>query len=350
MTILKQQSLHEQQNDDVSKYLEDLNRLVQPKMIELLIDGTREDNRDAICYQILSGGKRLRPALTLISCKMLGGNYAEALYPAAALEILHNCTLIIDDIIDHSSVRRNKPTTWKQFGSSIASCISMTYAASIFQGGVRTENCRFVIEKIAQTLKCVADGEMLDILFECEGRADEAFVASNRYSQINMDDYVKMIGMKTATLFRASCEIGGLCANGKKEHISALSDYGYHIGMAFQIRDDILDIFGDERTFGKIIGKDILERKMGNIVIIFALQELGTRNALTAALHKEGDHEKDEILAAIDAINETTAKHRASILCDEFIDLCNSNLDLLPQNKELRRLRETAVLVSCRNN
>ena len=245
-------------------------KMVEKPMKEILGSFLEKKFQKLAFYQISTGGKRLRPALSILSCQLLGGKIKDVLYPAAGIEILHNYTLIVDDIIDHSHLRRNQPTLWFKFGTSIAECLGMIYAASIFQAAQRSKFPSKINEIFASTLKKIIQGEILDILFERAGRENEPYISENRYFEISEKDYLKMVSQKTAALFEAACEVGGICANGKEKEIQALKNYGFNLGIAFQIRDDVLDIFGEEKKFGKKIGKDIEERKGGNFLILLA--------------------------------------------------------------------------------
>ncbi|HDM31846.1 MAG TPA: polyprenyl synthetase family protein, partial [bacterium] len=243
-------------------------KMVEKPMKEILGSFLERKFQKLAFYQISTGGKRLRPALSILSCQLLGGKIKDVLYPAAGIEILHNYTLIVDDIIDHSFLRRNQPTLWFKFGTSMAECLGMIYAASIFQAAQRSKFPSKINEIFALTLKKITQGEILDILFERAGRENEPYIFENRYFEISEKDYLKMVSQKTAALFEAACQVGGVSANGKKKEIQALRNYGFNLGIAFQIRDDFLDIFGEEKKFGKKIGKDIEERKGGNLLIL----------------------------------------------------------------------------------
>ncbi len=304
---------------------------VSKELLESFID---KKFQEIVNYQNASGGKRLRPFLAIVSARLLGGKEKDILYPAAGLEILHNCTLIIDDIIDHSETRRSKPTLWKKFGKSIAECIVLDYLASAFEGANYSEKPTVVSKIFARTLKTIIDGEIYDILFEQWGRGDEEYVIKNRYRKISKEDYFKMVSKKTASLFQSSCEVGAILGGGKKREIELLKGYGFNLGMAFQIQDDILDIFGKEKSFGKKIGKDIEERKLGNIVIFYALQEMSLKdkNTLLGILRKDRINQKD-IKKVIFLINQTKAKEKAVKLAQEFVQKAKDNLRFLPQNK-----------------
>ena len=125
---------------EINKFLTSTIKLVNPAIEEVLSLDVDGRNKKVVDYQIWAGGKRLRPALALITCQMLGGKVKEVIYPAAGLEILHNYTLIIDDIIDNSQKRRGKPTSWLKFGKSVSQCIGVDYSAAIFQSAKNSKN------------------------------------------------------------------------------------------------------------------------------------------------------------------------------------------------------------------
>ena len=327
----------------LNAFLSESRKAVEDAASKLLFSYLSEKTRRVIGYQILTGGKRMRPALAIASCQLLGGDSKDVLYPAAGLEILHNYSLIIDDIIDNSRFRRGKPTIWSKFGRSIAECVAMDYSATIFQAANQSKKPTVIAELFAKTIKTLVDGEILDILFEQAGRENEPYVVENRYREITKDDYFKMVSQKTAALFQASCEVGAICANAKKEEVETLKKFGFNLGMAFQIQDDILDIFGEEKTFGKKIGKDIEESKGGNIVTIFALEELGSddRKKLIEIIKKRTS-DKKEITVAVDLIRQTKAHKKARQMGEQFVERAKKYLEALPQNEWNNILREIA--------
>lgn len=318
----------------LNSILTKLTRIVDPVIKKILVSNVDKKFHQIVKYPVSTGGKRLRPALAIISCKMLGGKLKNVLYPAAGLEILHNYTIIIDDMIDNGKLRRGKPTTWFKFGKSIAQCIEIDYAVTIFQAAMRSKNPILISKLLAKTLKALVEGEVLDILFERSGRDDEPYVVKNRYRKISEKDYSEMISKKTAVLFETSCEIGGICAGAKEEKLNALREYGFNLGMVFQITDDILDIFGQEKKFKKKIGKDIEEKKEGNIVILLALKELNPkdRNRFIKIMRKDKINKKD-IREAMKFIEKTNSKQKAYQLGKKFTQKAKDSLKSLPQNK-----------------
>jgi len=321
---------------------------VDPVIDEVLVSEIHHKFQDVVKYQIATGGKRLRPALAIISCKLVRGRLNNILYPAAGLEILHNYTLIVDDIIDHGLLRRNKPTLWVKYGTSTAECMAVAYVSSVFQTSAHSPNPVKVSDIFSETLKKImADGEMNDILFERFGREDEYFIKKNRPKTITQNQYIGMISKKTASLFEACCEIGGVCAGATKREIQHLKDFGFNFGLAFQVRDDILDIFGDVEKFGKQIGKDIEERKGGNIVLLLASQELNKkqRQRINSIMKRRKITQK-EIKEVVNLIDKTKARKRAMQLGLKYSQKAKASLEYLPKskwNKNLSNLADFAI-------
>jgi len=276
-------------------------------------------------------------------CQLLGGKIKDVLYPAAGLEILHNYSLIVDDIIDNSILRRGKPTAWAKFGKSIAQCIGIDYPAAAFQAANRSKEPIKISELFARTMKTIVDGEILDILFEQQGREDESYVVKNRYQNITEKDYFEMVNKKTAALFQTCCEAGGICAGAKEKELKVLRNYGFNLGIAFQITDDILDIFGEKGSTTKKIGRDIRERKEGNIIIHFALKKLSKRKKqrILRIMRKKEIKNKD-IKEAVKLINQTRSRQKAYQFGQKFVEKAKKNLNSLSKNKWNDILREIA--------
>ena len=321
-------------------------RRVNPVMEKFLSSYVDKKNQEIVKYQILTGGKRLRPALAAIVCRMLGGKIKDVLYPAAGLEILHNYSLIIDDIIDNSVLRRGKKTVWAKFGKSIAEFTAADYSAAVFQAANLAKEPIKISELFARAIKAITDGEFLDILFERRGREEEPYVIKNRYLKITDKNYLEMVKKKTAFLFQVCCEVGGITASAKEKELEALRNYGFNIGIAFQIQDDILDIFGEKKIFGKKIGKDITEKKGGNVVILLALKELPRREKekILGIMKKEKINNKD-VEEAIKLINRTGSRQKAYQFGKKFVCKAKKNLNFLPKNKWNDILEEIADFV-----
>jgi geranylgeranyl diphosphate synthase type I len=318
---------------NISSYLEQVKKIVDPVIEELLSSCLGSRFQEEVLYQVKAGGKRLRPAFVILSCKAVNGKTEDALYSAGAVEILHNYSLIIDDMIDHSEIRRGDPTLWKKLGISGAECVAMHYAAVIPKGGLKSSSPEKCVKILTEALEVLTEGETVDVLQELKGREEEVFVKENRYKNIKIEDALMMAEKKTARLFEASCYLGGVCGKGSVEEVELLKKYGLNLGMAFQIQDDILDIFGEEKKFGKKIGKDIEERKGGNIVVLFALEE-DKEGELWELINKE--YLKDEdLIRAKDIIAKTEAKKRAVQLAEKYMEEARNAISGFEKNKEV---------------
>lgn len=314
MTDLKDKIIGKRK-EGVFFVLRELQKEVDPRIKELLDLEVGEEFREVLHYQIATGGKRLRAALVILGCLSCDGRGSDSLYAAAAVEILHNNSLMIDDILDNSGQRRGKETIWKKHGVAATQCLSFLYAASVFQGADRSPAPGAISERFSSALKRVFQGEIKDILLEQGGREGESYIQHHRYRDASLDDYLEMVSLKTASLMEVSCEIGGLCAGADDDRLRVLREFGSALGVVFQIRDDILDIYGQESKFGKKIGQDIYERKLGNILVVFALEDLkgGKRKELLSLLRRNeltaGDVDK-----AVGIIKGTEARDRAEEL------------------------------------
>ncbi len=325
---------------ELKSTLEKYRKSVDPVIKELLALDIDNNSKSLVNYQISSGGKRLRAVLAIICCQLLDGKVKDVLIAAASLEILHNYSLIFDDIIDGSQIRRQEPTLWRKFGTSIAECVAVDYGVTIFQGVNRSKEPQKISEILAKTMKKIVDGEILDILFEQNGRVDEPYIIKNRYKKIAEQEYFKMVRLKTSALFQACCETGGICAGVTERQIFILRNFGLNLGIAFQIRDDYLDIFGGK---DQEPGKDIKERKLGNFVLLLAMKKLSSKNKnkILSIMKKKNISQKD-IVESVKIISQTKAGNKALKVADKYVKTAQNSLTSLPKNKWNDMLTEIA--------
>ena len=201
-------------------------------------------------YILESSGKRLRPFLVLASAKAVGGNIKKVYNAALAVEMLHNFTLVHDDIMDNADLRRGNLTLHKKYNINTAILTGDSLLAVAYEFLLKdcNGNSKKVLSSFTKGLVEVCEGQSLDTQFE-------------KRKIVSIDEYIEMIRMKTASLIQACCEIGANLSDGKPADIKALSDYGKYLGIAFQIQDDLLDITADKVEFGKRIGGDLIEGK-----------------------------------------------------------------------------------------
>ncbi len=210
---------------------------------------------EPIQYILNLGGKRLRPVLTLLSCDIFSGNYKVALDAALAIEMFHNFTLMHDDIMDEASIRRGKTTVhikWDINTGILSGDALMILAYQLFEN-YEGHVFKSIISLFNKTAIEVCEGQQYDVDFETK-------------SNVSLSEYEKMIGYKTAVLVAAALKMGAIIAKADEKETDLIYNFGYNLGMAFQLQDDYLDSFGSEE-FGKRIGGDIIENKKTFLVI-----------------------------------------------------------------------------------
>lgn len=240
---------------------------------------------DPLRYMISIGGKRIRPTLCLIAYSLYKDELTpEILEPAAGIEVFHSFTLIHDDIMDRSPLRRGVDTVWKKWDSDTAilsgdvMCIdSYARIAKAPQTVVRD-----VLALFSKTSAEVCEGQQYDMDFE-------------RLQTISMKDYMNMIGLKTSVLIACAAKMGAIIAGAPEKDLDCLYDYGYNLGLAFQVADDYLDAYGDVKVFGKPIGGDILnEKKSWLTVRAFEKADEKVKAELLKAMSMKVESEEDK--------------------------------------------------------
>ncbi|THD69118.1 polyprenyl synthetase family protein [Robertkochia marina] len=205
---------------------------------------------DPMNYIMNLGGKRLRPTLTLVTADLFGGNHRHALDAALAVEIFHNFSLVHDDIMDDAPLRRGHATVHEKWdvNTAILSGDAMLILAYQLFESYEPETFQKLAKLFSKTAIEVCEGQQYDVDFE------------NR-DDVTIDEYLKMITYKTAVLLGASLKMGAIIAGASDREAQAIYDFGINLGIAFQIMDDYLDAFGDQASFGKQVGGDIIENK-----------------------------------------------------------------------------------------
>lgn len=210
-----------------------------------------------IAYHMALGGKRIRPVLVLMACDALGGDAAGTLDAALGIEMFHNFTLLHDDVMDNADVRRGKPTVHRRWSSNTAILSGDTMLTLATQFIARTSNSA-VMDLFNKTAIEIYEGQQWDMDFE--GRND-----------VTVEEYINMIRLKTSVLLGCALQTGALLADGAKVDCESLYEAGVNMGLAFQLQDDLLDVWGDPKTFGKEIGGDIMNNKK-TFLLINAMQ------------------------------------------------------------------------------
>ncbi len=278
-------------------------------------------------YLLKSGGKRLRPALALLSCKFHPADPEKTISLAASVEMLHTATLVHDDMIDNSLIRRGNPTlnaTWNSGATVLAGDFLFAQAAGL---AAETENVR-VMSIFAQTLTTICSGELKQI-FNGRGRLP------------TREEYYQRIYSKTASLFAASTEAGAVLSGAPEPEVQALREYGRTLGMAFQIVDDVLDFVGDERELGKPVGSD-LRQGIVTLPALYFHEMHPADETLLKVLHDPGE---EAVRAVVAAIKESGAVEAALDEARTFAQRSRESLQILPHNEYRQAMLDLADYV-----
>lgn len=211
---------------------------------------------DPVSYVLSLGGKRIRPVLMLMAYNLYREDVKSILQPATGIEVYHNYTLLHDDLMDRADMRRGKATVHKVWNDNVAilSGDAMLVLAYQFMAQCASERLKDVMDLFSLTALEICEGQQLDMEFE-------------QRKDVKEDEYIEMIRLKTSVLLAASLKIGAILGGASKEDADALYDFGVNLGLAFQLKDDLLDVYGDPLRFGKNIGGDILCNKKTYLVI-----------------------------------------------------------------------------------
>ncbi|MCH5234436.1 MAG: polyprenyl synthetase family protein [Muribaculaceae bacterium] len=237
-------------------------------------EGKLDSLYNPIKYALSAGGKRIRPVLTLMAADAFGQKADQAVMPALGLETFHNFTLLHDDVMDKSEMRRGRLTVHKKYdeNTAILSGDTMLTLATQYVSEVPDTLLRLVLDSFNSMAIKVYEGQQLDMDFE-------------KQSQIDLNDYIEMIQCKTGALLGACAKIGALVGGASEKDADKMYDFGLKTGVAFQIQDDWLDTFGDPTTFGKNIGGDINNAKKTYLYVAALQQDSQTAEALRDAFN-----------------------------------------------------------------
>jgi geranylgeranyl diphosphate synthase, type II len=290
------------------KTIAELRDIFNAKLAEDHYESAPVSLYEPINYIMSIGGKRLRPILVLMSAQLFGRDPAEVLDAAMGVEVFHNFTLVHDDIMDHSPIRRGKPTVhnkWNQSTAILAGDTMMVLAYDYFLH-CSTDNVCGIISTFNQVAREVCEGQQYDMDFEVR-------------QDVSIDEYMEMIRLKTAVLLAASLKIGGLMAEASEKDLDHLYRFGEHLGLAFQLRDDYLDVFGNVEKFGKQTGNDILTNKK-TYLLVKCLQDACSddRAEIMQWLARDDDPQ-----GKISAITAMYRKYRIPEQLNEMIESLN---------------------------
>lgn len=298
------------------------------------LDWNRKPNGlyEPIAYTMAAGGKRVRPQLAMIACELFGGNVEEVAPAAMALEVFHNFTLLHDDVMDHAEVRRGRPTVHVKWNANTAilSGDQMLIEAYKLLSNVPTRVLPQVLQLFNKMATEICEGQQYDV--DCE-----------QQDQVEITDYLMMIRLKTAVLLATALQMGSMIAGAGIEHQHALYEFGIHIGLAFQIQDDILDVWGNPATFGKAVGGDISCNKKTFVQLTAMQMANQEQQKQLQDWYSQVLDDNAEKIAAVTAIyNEIGVRSACEKVVNEYTTRALEMLQALPQNSATEQLRGLA--------
>ena len=289
--------------------------------------------RQISSYIIDSGGKRLRPALVLLSAGLFGYQGRQHHELAAVVEFIHTATLLHDDVVDQSNLRRGRQTANALFGNAASVLVGDFLYSRAFQMMVGVGNMR-VMQVLADATNVIAEGEVLQLLNCHEAGIDE-------------ESYLRVIRYKTAKLFQAAGQVGAILGNATPEDEQAMADYGMHLGTAFQLIDDVLDYSGNNHETGKNIGDDLAEGKP-TLPLVYAMRT-GTPQQAGVVRHAIEQGGLDDLAAVIAAIHNTGALDYARRCAQREAEAACAAIARLPRSRYLESLLQLADFAVTRN-
>lgn len=257
---------------------------------------------DPIAYTMNLGGKRIRPVLVLMACDAIGGDVDKALTPAVGLEMFHNFTLLHDDVMDKADIRRGMPTVhmkWNDNAAILSGDAMLTMATSLI-AQAPSDVMPKIMALYNKTAMEIYEGQQYDVDFESR-------------NDVSVDEYINMIRLKTSVLLGCACKMGALMGGASDNTANLFYTMGENLGLAFQLQDDMLDVWGNEATFGKAIGGDIMNNKKTFLLINAMRQATGDQRIELNLWLNTKNASKSAKVPAVTAIYDTLGLRKQSL-------------------------------------
>lgn len=290
---------------------------------------------EPISYTLSIGGKRIRPALSLMSYNLYKEDVMTVIPVALGVELFHNFTLLHDDLMDRADVRRGKPTVHIKWNDNTAVLSGDAMLIEAYKMIAKTQEKYLprVLSSFSEMATEICCGQQLDMEFE-------------QRMDVTIAEYMEMIRLKTAVLLGCSLKCGAILADAPENDIENLYNFGVNIGLAFQLKDDLLDVYGDQKTFGKKIGGDILCNKK-TFLLISALSEDSVHDELLKWINIRNFEENDKIKAVTAIYNQLDLKKKSEQLINDYYTKAIENLNRInvppPRKKTLQELSEYLI-------
>jgi len=301
--------------------IEDIQDIINKNIENLNFKLTPVELYEPISYIFSFGGKRIRPVLTLLACDLFDGQVEDALNPAIALEMFHNFTLIHDDIMDKAPMRRGKKTVYKKWNTDIAILSGDALFAKAYEVAIKTNEkyLKNVLKVLTKAAIDVCEGQQYDMNYETD-------------KNITLPDYIEMIRLKTAALIGACLKTGAIIGNADDNEVAKMYNFGENLGLAFQLKDDLLDLFGKEEVFGKKTGGDVITNKKTYLYVKSFELATGNEKKILSNYFSGNEFDEEEKIKTVKSIynnlnvieiteNEIDKFFKQSIKCLDEINL-----------------------------
>ena len=292
-------------------------KIVNKKLISNL-KGNPKALYDAASHLIVHGGKRLRPFMVIKSCQILGGSKSNAMYAANAVEMIHNFSLVHDDIMDNDEIRHGVPTTHKKFGmplAILAGDVLFSKAYEIISKiNISEKSTVELVSRLAKACVDICEGQWLDVKMGQDKRIP------------TQKEYITMIGKKTAALFDVSCSMGAICATKNKKDIENLSSFGRNLGIAFQITDDLIGVMGDPKVTKKPVGNDLREGKKSLPILLSIKNAKGSDKKSIQKVFGNTKSSKSDTQKAVDIIKSLGIEENVRKQAQEYAKKAEKSL------------------------
>jgi geranylgeranyl diphosphate synthase, type II len=312
----------------------EIQNIIENEIKELNLKQKPEELYEPVRYVLEVGGKRIRPILTLLSCNLFSQDIQTAVKPAIGIEMFHNFTLLHDDIMDNAPLRRNKPTVHTKWNdnTAILSGDAMMIKSFEYFYDCNPATLREILVTFNKNALQVCEGQQYDMNYE------------NR-EIISIGEYLKMIELKTSVLIGGSLKIGALIGGAGKSEIQLMYEFGKNIGLAFQLQDDYLDVYGDVKIFGKKIGGDIISNKKTFLLIsALNLAKGDLYEKLTKLLYQKNINANEKISSITTIYNTLDINNITIKKINDYFDLAFESFEKVNVNDEKKLILKNYVL------
>jgi geranylgeranyl diphosphate synthase, type I len=318
---------------DLNTSIAEVKDLVEFRIERALTHTSLERLSGAMMHLLEGGGKRLRATLPWLVAKAVGDTHSGMLDVGAAIEIIHNFTLVHDDIMDDDDIRRGRPAVHIEYDLPTAinagdAMLAIAFEAMAVAEGIEPEQLPFLVKRIGRMVRKCSEGQQLDIEFE-------------EREMVSEDEYITMIHGKTAAMFLTCAEVGAHLAGADSDTIQCMHDWGLAVGLCFQLMDDLIDVLSDSDTLGKPSGSDVAQGKR-TLMVIHALEQPSSqsKDELLAVLGKGDNVTAQQVTRAHKALEDLGSIEYARSKAESYHRKAHDSLDRLPDGPAMRALRE----------